>query len=139
MLTARILGSTSYDALGPWAGAVIAVLGAVALGVLMPSGACVIEYAGARGIVYRAKFHIDGRQVQQTLGRARNGWTLLRAERELGKLLDKVERERWRKPTREVLSTLVDEYLPSRGRRRSTVLGYTNTLPARPEPVAIED
>ena len=55
-----------------------------------------------------------------------------KAERELGKLLDKVDRERWRQPSREQLSTLVteflDEYLPSRGRRRSTVLDYTNTL-----------
>jgi hypothetical protein len=71
-------------------------------------------------------------QVQKTLGRASDGWNRQRAERELGKLLDKVERERWRKPTGERLSTLVDEflgeYLPSRGRRRSTVLDYTNTL-----------
>ena len=55
-----------------------------------------------------------------------------KAERELGKLLDKVDRERWRQPSREQLSTLVteflDEYLPSRGRRRSTGLDYTNTL-----------
>lgn len=99
----------------------------------MPSGACVVEYAGARGVVYRAKFRdADGRQVQQTLGRAQDGWTRQRAERELGKLLDKVERERWRKPTKERLSALVDEYLDeylsSRGRRRSTVLDYTNTL-----------
>lgn len=99
----------------------------------MASGACVVEYQGARGTVFRVKFRdADGRQVQQTLGRARDGWTQQRAERELGKLLDKVERERWRKPTRERLSTLVDEYLeeylPSRGRRRSTVLDYTNTL-----------
>jgi len=100
----------------------------------MPSATCVIEYAGAaRGVVFRAKFRdADGRQVQQTLGRASDGWNRQKAERELGKLLDKVERERWRKPSRERLSTLVDEfldeYLPSRGRRRSTVLDYTNTL-----------
>jgi integrase len=99
----------------------------------MPSGACVVEYTGKRGIVYRAKFRdAEGRQVQQTLGRKQDGWNRQRAERELGKLLDKVERERWRKPTRERLSALIDEYLDeyllSRGRRRSTVLDYTNTL-----------
>jgi hypothetical protein len=101
--------------------------------VTVASGACVVEYEGKRGRVYRVKFRdADGRQVQQTLGRERDGWTRQRAERELGKLLDKVERERWRKPTRERLSSLVDEYLeqylPSRGRRRSTLLDYTNTL-----------
>jgi integrase len=99
----------------------------------MPSGASIVEYKGARGVVFRAKFRdADGRQVQQTIGRAADGWNRQRAERELGKLLDKVDRERWRKPSRERLSTLVDEfldeYLPSRGRRRSTVLDYTNTL-----------
>jgi integrase len=99
----------------------------------MPSGACVVEYRGARGVVFRAKFRdADGRQVQQTLGRVADGWNRQKAERELGVLLDKVERKRWRKPTGERLSTLVDEflgeYLPSRGRRRSTVLDYTNTL-----------
>jgi hypothetical protein len=99
----------------------------------MASGACVVEYEGKRGRVYRVKFRdAGGRQVQQTLGRERDGWTRQRAERELGKLLDKVDRERWRKPTRERLSSLVDEYLeqylPSHGRRRSTVLDYTNTL-----------
>jgi integrase len=101
--------------------------------VTVASGACVVEYEGKRGLVFRAKFQdADGRQVQQTLGRERDGWTRQRAERELGKLLDKVERERWRKPTHERLSSLVDEYLeqylPSRGRRRSTLLDYTNTL-----------
>jgi integrase len=43
-----------------------------------------------------------------------------------------VERERWRKPTGETLAALIDEflveYLPSRGRRRSTIIDYTNTL-----------
>lgn len=99
----------------------------------MPSGAAVIRYEGKRGAVWRAKFRdSDKRQVQKTLGREADGWNRQRAERELGKLLDKVERERWRKPTKERLSALVDEfldeYLPSRGRRRSTVLDYTNTL-----------
>jgi hypothetical protein len=73
-------------------------------------------------------------------------WNSQRAERELGKRLDRVERERWRKPTDETLAALVDEfldeYLPSRGRRRSTIIDYTNTLrghvlPALPEGVTL--
>jgi hypothetical protein len=99
----------------------------------MPSGAAVTVYEGKRGRTFRVKYRdTDGRQVQQTLGREADGWTRQRAERELGKLLDKVDRERWRKPTKERLSSLVDEYLDeylaSRGRRRSTVIDYTNTL-----------
>jgi len=99
----------------------------------MPSGACVIPYHGKRGTTWSVKYRdADGRQVKRTLGREQDGWNEQRAERELGKLLDRVERERWRKPTRERLSTLVDEYLgeylPSRGRRRTTMLDYTNTL-----------
>src|SRR5215203_5826456 len=99
----------------------------------MPSGACVVRYVGKRGVVWRIKYRdANGVQVQQTLGSEVDGWTRQKAERELGKLLDKVDRERWRKPSRERLSQLVDEYLdeylPSRGRRRSTVLDYTNTL-----------
>ena len=75
---------------------------------------------------------VDGRQVRERLGREAEGWNRQRAERELGRRLDRVERERWRKPTAETLSALVDEfldeYLPSRGRRRSTILDYMNTL-----------
>ena len=99
----------------------------------MPSGACVLRYEGARGVTWSVKFRdADGRQVRERLGREADGWNRQRAERELGKRLDRVERERWRKPTEETLASLVDEflgeYLPSRGRRRSTVIDYTNTL-----------
>lgn len=113
----------------------------------MPSGACVLRYDGARGVTWGVKFRdVDGRQVRERLGREADGWNRQRAERELGKRLDRVERERWRKPTDETLSALVDEfldeYLPSRGRRRSTILDYTNTLrghvlPALPEGVTL--
>ncbi len=99
----------------------------------MPSGACVLRYEGTRGVTWSVKFRdTDGRQVRERLGREADGWNRQRAERELGKRLDRVERERWRKPTDETLQTLVDEfldeYLPSRGRRRSTILDYRNTL-----------
>jgi hypothetical protein len=77
----------------------------------MPSGACVVEYNGARGLVFRAKFRdANGRQVQQTLGRAADGWTRTRAERELGKRLDLVERERWAKPTGQTFAAFVAEW-----------------------------
>lgn len=109
----------------------------------MPSGACVLRYEGARGVTWSVKFRdADGRQVRERLGREADGWNRQRAERELGKRLDRVERERWRKPTEETLAALVDEfldeYLPSRGRRRSTILDYTNTLRGHVLP-ALED
>lgn len=99
----------------------------------MPSGACVLRYEGSRGVTWSVKFRdVDGRQVRERLGREAEGWNRVRAERELGKRLDRVERERWRRPTEETLAALVDEfldeYLPARGRRRSTILDYTNTL-----------
>jgi integrase len=99
----------------------------------MASGACVLRYEGARGVTWSVKFRdADGRQVRERLGREQDGWNRQQAERELGKRLHQVQRERWRKPTGELLSALVDEYLDeylvSRGRRRSTILDYTNTL-----------
>ena len=99
----------------------------------MPSGACVLRYEGARGVTWSVTFRdVDGGQVRERLGREAEGWNRQPPERELGKRLDRVERERWRKPTDETLAALVDEfldeYLPSRGRRRSTILDYTNTL-----------
>ena len=99
----------------------------------MPSGACVVEYHGARGVVFRAKYRdANGRQVQRTLGSAARGWTRTKAERELGKLLDEVARERWTKPTRETVAAFADEWrrvwLPARQLKRSTVIDYANTL-----------
>jgi integrase len=99
----------------------------------MPSGECVLRYEGAKGVTWSIKFRdVDGLQVRERLGREADGWNRDRAERELGKRQDRVKRERWRKPTDETLAALVgeflDEYLPSRGRRKSTVLDYTNTL-----------
>jgi hypothetical protein len=46
----------------------------------MPS-ACVIEYCGKRGKVYRVKYRtLEGRQRVETLGAERDGWTRERAD-----------------------------------------------------------
>ncbi len=43
---------------------------------LMPRGAAVIRYEGARGVVWRIKFEdVDGLQVMETLGPESRGWT----------------------------------------------------------------
>ena len=42
----------------------------------MPSGAAVIRYDGKRGVSWRIKFtDADGRQVMETVGRERDGFT----------------------------------------------------------------
>ena len=65
----------------------------------MPRGAAVIEYRGRRGLVYRIKFRdADGRQVMETLGAAREGWTRKKAEAELRERLVRVERKGFRRP-----------------------------------------
>ena len=105
----------------------------------MASGT-VIEYKGRRGVTWRVKYlDTDGRQIQETLGRQRDGWNRQRAERELGKRLDRVERERWRKPGpatfKDHAQTYMAEHLPGLHRKTTTVRGYrqildTHLLPA---------
>jgi hypothetical protein len=95
----------------------------------MPSGACVIRREGKRGVVFYAKFRdAAGRQVKQRLGRGADGWTETKAQRELGKRLDLVERERWRKPGRLTFADFAqrfrDEYLPGRNLKKSTRIAY---------------
>ena len=66
----------------------------------MPSGAGVIEYHGKRGKVFRIKYRdADGRQVMETVGRERDGFTRKRADAELRERLVRVERKQYRKPT----------------------------------------
>lgn len=98
----------------------------------MPSGACTIRREGKRAVVWSLKFpDANGRQVWERLG-PEPQWNRQKAERELGKRLDKVERERWAKPTRETFSMFVAEWrevwLPARNLKRSTKIDYENTL-----------
>src|SRR3954447_5818460 len=63
----------------------------------MPSGAGVIEYRGKRGVVWRIKYaDATGRQVMETLGPERDGWTRKKAEAELRERLVRGERGGWR-------------------------------------------
>jgi integrase len=97
----------------------------------MPSGACVIEYRGARGVVFRLKYRdANGVQVQETLGRAPE-WHRRRAERELGVRLAKVE-EGMTRQTRETFETFTTEWrerwLPSRRLKPSTFNDYGSII-----------
>jgi integrase len=97
----------------------------------MPSGACVLRYDGKRGVVWRIKYRdAGGRQVKETLG-PEPAWNETRAQRELGKRLDAVERG-LRKPTRRTFDALADEFdavtLHAKPRKRSTLIDYRATM-----------
>jgi integrase len=97
----------------------------------MPSGACVLRYEGARGVVWRVKYHDGDRQVMETLGRESDGWTRQKAERALGAKLDAVQRG-MRKPRRRTFGDLLDEFvavaLTAKPRKKSTLVDYRATI-----------
>jgi integrase len=95
----------------------------------MPSGACVLRYEGARGVVWRVKFRdADGMQVMETLGAEREGWNRKKAEAELRERLVKVERRGWRRPHPFTFAEYVDVWFAEGEVRRSwrprTVIQY---------------
>jgi integrase len=78
----------------------------------MPSGACVVRYEGKRGVVWRIKYaDAEGRQVMETLGPERDGWTRRKAKAELRERLVKVERRGWRKPAPLTFGVYADGWL----------------------------
>ena len=94
----------------------------------MPSGACVIEYRGKRGTVWRVKYRdADGKQVKETLGPASEGWTKRKAEAALRARLTDAARG-YRKPERQDFGAFaeswVTEYPERKGLKRSTRAGY---------------
>jgi integrase len=109
----------------------------------MPRGAAVIRREGKRDATYSLKFtDAAGRQVWERLGLEREGWSRTKAERELGKRLELVERDRWRKPERITFDAFarrfLADYLPGRNLKPSTVSDYgsiiglaTDDAPAR--------
>ena len=99
----------------------------------MPRGAAVIEYRGAKGIVYRLKFtDADGRQVMETVGAERDGVTRKQAEAELRERLVRVERKQYRKPKAltfgEWSATWLEEGQRKRAWKPHTLYAYRNAL-----------
>ncbi len=104
----------------------------------MARGAAVIRRQGKGGVTWAIKFRdADGRQVWETLGRS-PAWDEAKAQRELGKRLNAVERERWRKPVRVTFTDFAElfrrDYLPGRNLKPSTLIDYTLTLRRHLEP-----
>jgi integrase len=99
----------------------------------MPSGAAVVRYDGKRGVVWRIKFaDAEGRQVMETLGPEREGWTEKKAKAELRERLVKVERRGWRKPApltfTEYARTWFEEGTTRRRWANRTVIQYRSIL-----------
>ena len=97
----------------------------------MPHGAGVIRYKGKRAVVWRIKYRdAAGRHIWETLGREPQ-WNRERAQRELGKRLAAVD-EGYRKPKRTNFATFskrfLDEYLPGRNLKRTTLENYRYIL-----------
>jgi integrase len=95
----------------------------------VPSGACVLRYEGARGVVWRIKYRdADGKQVMETLGPEREGWTHRKAEAELRERLVRVERKSYRRPAPLTFGEYADTWFAEGATRRrwkpSTVAQY---------------
>src|SRR4051794_34565710 len=98
----------------------------------MPRGSGVIRRPGKRGVAWAIKFaDADGHVCWETLGREPQ-WNEARARQELGKRLDRVDRERWRKPDRLTFEAFAyrfrEDYLPGRNLKPSTIVDYELTL-----------
>jgi integrase len=99
----------------------------------MPSGAAVIRYDGARGVVWYVKYRdATGKQVKERVGSAKDGCTKRQAEKALRVKLVAVEQDGYRKPEPLTLSAFadrfVDEHLPGRNLKTSTLVDYGLTI-----------
>lgn len=98
----------------------------------MPSGACVVRYEGARGVVWRVKWtDASGRQVQETVGREAEGFKRKDAEAVLRERLVNA-RNGYRKPERVTFESYSRTWFEEGKRRRSwkprTLIAYDNVL-----------
>jgi hypothetical protein len=94
---------------------------------VMPRGAAVIRYEGPRGVSWRIEYaDADGRQVMETVGRERDGFTRKQAEAELRERLVNVERRGWRKPAPTTFEEYADDWFErgktNRGWKPATVM-----------------
>jgi Phage integrase, N-terminal SAM-like domain len=99
----------------------------------VPRGACVVEYCGARGVVYRVKYaDADGKQVMETVGATRDGVTRRQAEAELRERLVRVERKGYRRPKALTFGEWSATWLEDGQRKRAwkphTLSAYRNAL-----------
>jgi hypothetical protein len=97
----------------------------------MPSG--VIKYEGKRGVVWRVKYEdANGKQVQETLGKASDGWTKRKAEAALRARQTDVDRDGLTKLDSRLFSTFATDwnatYPDLKSLKRSTRQGYATII-----------
>jgi integrase len=97
-----------------------------------PTWGRVWRYEGPRGVSWRIRYpDASGRRVLETLGQE-PAWNRKRAQTELRRRLVDVEREGYRKPERTLFADFaqqwLDDYLPGRGLKLTTLDGYRQTL-----------
>ena len=86
----------------------------------MASGAAVVEYRGRRGLVYRIKYiDADGRQIMETVGGERDGWTRKKAEAELRERLVRVDKKGWRRPRRLPFRSYAEDWMEATAVKRA--------------------
>ena len=90
------------------------------------------RYEGKRGVSWRIRYSdAGGKRVLETLGREPE-WNRKRAESELRARLVAVERQGYRKPEKLTFAAFaerwLEEYLPGRGLKLTTVDGYRQAL-----------
>jgi integrase len=93
----------------------------------------VIQYRGKRGKVFRIKYRdADGKQVMETLGPERDGWTEKKAKAELRERLVRVERKGYRHPKPISFRTYAETWLEEGKTRRRwakrTIIQYRSIL-----------
>jgi integrase len=93
----------------------------------------VIEYHGKRGTVWRIKYaDAGGKQVMETVGAERDGFSRKQAEAELRERLVRVERKGYRRPRRlsfaDYAETWFEEGKTRRGWKPRTVLAFNTVL-----------
>src|SRR6476659_2139379 len=90
------------------------------------------RYQGTRGVVWRIRYRdANGRRILETLGKE-PAWTRKRAETELRRRLVDVERDGYTQPQKLTFAAFtqrwLEEYLPGRGLKFTTVEGYQQAL-----------
>jgi integrase len=79
----------------------------------------VIVYRGKRGDVFRIKYaDAAGKQVMETVGSERDGWTKRKAEAELRDRLVKVDKGGWRRPAPRTFASVLPEWRREEGARK---------------------
>jgi integrase len=93
----------------------------------------VIEYAGPRGKTFRVQYRdASGRQVKETLGHERDGWTKRKAQAELADRISRVANKNYRRPKPVTFGSFADRWFEEsqgpKGWSPATVTKYSKAV-----------